>query len=63
MFGAKSSPSCANFLLMKTGGDNKEAHPEVAQSIERNFYMDDFANSMKPERKAILVCKELLETL
>ena len=63
VFGAKSSPTCANYALLKAGDDNKEAHPIAAKAIERNFYMDDFAKSVKTEEEAMLVYKDLRETL
>ena len=41
VFGAKSSPSCANFALRKTA-DEATGHTESSRStLKRNFYVDD----------------------
>ena len=63
VFGAKSSPTCANYALLKAGDVNKEAHPIAAKAIEKKFYMDDFAKSVETEEEAMLVYKDLRETL
>ena len=41
IFGAKSSPTCANFALKQTARDNINLSPNAAQVAERNFYMGD----------------------
>ena len=41
IFGAKDSPSVANFAVKKTARDNKDAfRKEAIQTVERNFYVD-----------------------
>lgn len=48
LFGAVSSPSCANFALRRTAEDNKDQfHPSVCETIKRNFYVDDCLKSIK----------------
>ena len=45
IFGAASSPCMANFVLRKTAADNPENNafsPDAIESVEKNFYMDDF---------------------
>ena len=37
VFGAKSSPTCANYGFQQAGRDNKEEFPEAASTIDRNF--------------------------
>ncbi|XP_052777363.1 uncharacterized protein LOC128214763 [Mya arenaria] len=42
LFGATSSPSCAAYALRRTATDNAEMNaPEVATTLELNFYVDD----------------------
>jgi hypothetical protein len=46
LFGATSSPSCANFSLRKTAEDNrKDFDLEVIETVNRNFYVDDCLKS------------------
>lgn len=49
IFGAVSSPSCANYAL-RTAVDNKDNFKrEVANTIYKNFYMDDCLKSVPTE--------------
>ena len=42
LFGAASSPSCAQFNLLQSAEEQKDDfNEEVRLLIERNFYMDD----------------------
>ena len=42
LFGAASSPSCCNFALKQTARDTElTSGPLVAETIRRNFYVDD----------------------
>ena len=59
MFGAKSSPTCANYALLQAGIDNKEGHQIAAKAIKRNFYMDDIAKSVGTVEEAIQVYKDV----
>ena len=54
LFGAVSSPSCANFALRKTAEDNlHEFDFEVINTVKRNFYVDDCLKSVPGENEAI----------
>ena len=54
IFGAISSPSCANFALKKTAEDNREQFGnEAADTILRNFYVDDMIKSTDEEEGAV----------
>ena len=54
LFGGVSSPSCANFALRKTADDNEEVYgPEIANTVKRNFYVDDCLKSVQSEQTAI----------
>ena len=63
VFGAKSSPTCANYALQQTGRDNKDFYPLASKAIERNFYMDDFAKSVDTEEEAIELYNQLKTAL
>ena len=42
VFGATSSPSCCNYALKRTALDNgKKYQPDVATTLQQNFYVDD----------------------
>ena len=46
LFGALSSPSCANFALRQAARDNKDSlGSECADVLHRNFYVDDLLKS------------------
>ena len=49
-FGAKSSPTCANFALQQCAKDNSD-QTVVAKNIIENFYMDDLLVSCKIEQE------------
>ena len=58
LFGEVSSPACANYALQRTADDNENNYEtEVANTLRRNFYVDDVLKSATTEDKAInLVC-------
>ena len=54
LFGATSSPSCANFALRKTAEDNRGEFPgEIINAVKRNVYVDDCLKSVKSSECAI----------
>ena len=59
VFGAKSSPTCANYALKQVGLDNEKECPVVAKAIQNNFYMDDFIKPVETPEEAIKVFNEL----
>ena len=59
VFGAKSSPTCANPALKRVGLDNEEKYPIAAKAIRNNFYMDDFIKSIETPEEAIEVLNQL----
>lgn len=62
LFGAVSSPSCANYALKRTADDNMEFYDEeVISTVHRNFYVDDCLRSVATEEKAIHMVKSLKE--
>ena len=63
IFGAKDSPTCANYALQRTARDNSEFYPEAAKSVLENFYMDDYLCSAEFLEKAFSRSKELVHLL
>ena len=63
VFGAKSSPSCANYGLQQSGRDNKVEFPEASFTKDRNFYMDDLVKNVDTPQPAIECYRQLVETL
>ncbi len=60
LFGAVSSPTCANFALQKTADDNSTAFDEeVSDRVKSNFYVDDCLKSVPTEKQAICLIKNL----
>ena len=62
LFGATSSPSCSNFALRKTAGDNIDEFPEdIIKTVERNFYVDDCLKSFKSSEQAVSLVNDLCD--
>ena len=51
VFGAKSSPTCANYALHQVAKVNAKEDENLVIAVQRNFYMDDFLKSVKPLKK------------
>ena len=62
LFGAESSPTCANYAFLLGGVDNQVDHPIAAKAVKRNFFMDDFAKSVITV-EAVYVYQDLRTTL
>lgn len=55
LFGATSSPSCANFCLRKTAEDWKGYFSEeTVNTVLKNFYVDDCLTSVKSLKEAVM---------
>ena len=63
IFGAKDSPTCANYALQRTARDNDKFYPKAAKAVLENFYMDDYLDSVESPEKAINRSKELVHLL
>lgn len=60
LFGAVSSPSCANFALKQTAKDNDgKAEASVLHTIHHNFYVDDCLKSVPDENQPIRLVQNL----
>lgn len=53
LFGAKSSPSVANYALRQTVVDNSHYSEETKLAVMRNFYVDDLLCSVSDEDTAL----------
>ena len=62
VFGAKRSPTCANYGLQQSGQDKKIEFPEASFTIDRKFYMDDLVKSVETPQQAIECYRQLVET-
>ena len=59
LFGARSSPACANYGLKKVANDNEdEFGPDVANLVRKNFYVDDGLKSLPTEDEAITMIQK-----
>ena len=63
IFGARDSPTCANFALRKTATDNIPTYPEASSVVNEKFYMADFLDSFENVTYAIKDSRELVSLL
>ena len=64
IFGAKSSPCCANKALSMTAQDNERKYsPEVNRTVRRNFYVDDVLKSVPSTEQAVHLTSDLAKLL
>ena len=60
LFGAVSSPSCANYALKKTATDNEHKYgKEVIEAIRSDFYVDDFLKSVSTDEEGISLTHDM----
>jgi hypothetical protein len=59
LFGASSSPSCANYALKKTANDNIDISEDACKIVHRNFYVDDCLLSVPSVKQAVAVVGNL----
>ena len=62
IFGAKNSPTCANYALQQVARDNAKESPQITKLIMRNFYMDNFVKSV-PSAEPIIEIYKLLRAV
>ena len=62
IFGAKCSPSCANYALHRKSEVNRhEFSDAAAATVDHNFYMDDLFKSVDLVERNIKLCYDLTE--
>ena len=60
IFGARDSPTCANFALQKTASDNQAEYSNAASAVVQKFYMDD---SFQNRDDALKLGRDLISLL
>ena len=64
IFGAKDSPTCANYALQRTARDNQHNFDALTYySAIKAFYVDDLLKSIESTETAIRLAKQLIEML
>ena len=60
IFGATDSPSCANFCLKRAAEDRKgRFSDEAVSAVDKDFYVDDFVNSVRTVSEASSLAGEV----
>ncbi|XP_033109617.1 uncharacterized protein LOC117110896 [Anneissia japonica] len=57
--GDKPAPAMALTALLKPAKENETDHPQVAATLQRDTYMDNICTSVKNEKEAIELTKEI----
>ena len=64
LFGGTSSPSCANYALRKAATDGEEKYGrEAAETLRRNFYVDDMLKSIEKVSPTIQLFDDVTNTV
>ncbi|XP_057376227.1 uncharacterized protein LOC130697337 [Daphnia carinata] len=63
VFGAISSPTSCIFALNRTADDYRSQFPDVADSVRRNFYVDNYLDSFESEDEVIKRSREMKSLL
>ena len=64
IFGAISSPSCANYALRRCASDHAgEYEQEVTDAVSHDFYVDDFVKSVNDEAQAVKLVVGIIKIL
>lgn len=61
LFGAASSPGCANYGLKYLDKKNSQRYPLGSQFIMKDFYVDDGVTSVESKEEAIQLAQEARE--
>lgn len=62
-FGMSSAPHCAVRAMIQCARDHMEMNPKAAETIEKDFYMDDCLTGADSEEEAKMLCNGLQELL
>ena len=52
IFGAKDSPTCANYALQRTASHKATKYPAATRSVQESFHRDDYLKSSRTIQKA-----------
>ena len=61
LFGAASSPGCANYGLKHLAKENRDIYPQGSRFVMRDFYVDDGLISVENTEDAIQLAREARE--
>ena len=62
-FGDKPAPAIAQIALQKTAKEGEKRHPEAAEVLKNNTYMDDICDSVHSVEKARKLSEDIDEVL
>ena len=63
IFGAKDSPTCANYASQRTARDHEKEYPDAAEAFHEKFYMDEYQDSMESPDEALKRSRDLVKLL
>ena len=63
IFGAKSYPTCANFVVQQTARDNIKSFPVASNAVFISFYYDGLLQSVLCESDAVVLASQLVKML
>ena len=63
VFGAKSSPTWANYALHQVAKDNAVNDKSLVRTVQRNFYIDDFLKSFRTPQEATEIYQKVRDFL
>ena len=63
IFGAKSSPICAIFVVQQTARDNFISFSVASKAVFISFFVDDFLQSVPSESDAVVLASQLMKML
>ena len=61
LFGAASSPGCANYGLKYLANEYKDKYPEASKFLTQNFYVDDGLQSVKSQEMAVKIIQDAVK--
>ena len=63
IFGARASPTCANYAVRKCATDQQKNYPDAIKQVQANFYMNDYLASFDTIDEAASVQHQLQNAL
>ena len=63
VFGAKSSPTCANYALHQVAKDKAKEDENIVKAVQQNFFMDDFLKSFRTPQEVIEIYQKVRDIL
>ena len=63
IFGAKNSPTCANYALQRTARDHEKEYKERAKKVHDKFCMDEYLDSIESPDETLQWSLDLVKLL